>query len=310
MTPPRRLEHRAAGRRATAAATCVGRHVVEQEPRRAGGQRLVDLAAVAHLDLERQVGPRRRGPPTAAPTPPASAAWFSLMRITSYRPARWLTPPPSATAALLERAQPRRGLARVEDPRGPAGRRAPPAPPRGQRGDARQPPEEVQRRALGGEQRPRRARDAQHRRRRLAPLPLGAEPLDRGASGRAQEDAPRRRRARRSRRAPSAMIVATPRAAAGTVRSVVTSPAPTSSASARSIRSSVERSGHRDHSSSACRRHRSRRGPLRRAEHADRLERRVARTVQARARRLELAQVGDELAVIRSPGSSAGMPGG
>ena len=64
---------------------------------------------------------------------------------------------------LLERAQARRRLARVEDLRAGALDRA--HARRGQRRDARQPPEEVQRRALGGEQRARAAR------RRAAPSP-------------------------------------------------------------------------------------------------------------------------------------------
>ena len=80
--------------------------------------------------------------------------------------------------ALLEVAQPRRRLARVEQRRGRARRRHRPHDLRGRRGDAREPAEEVQRRALGAQQRARGARHAQHRRRRLAPLALRAQPLD------------------------------------------------------------------------------------------------------------------------------------
>ena len=43
---------------------------------------------------------------TASPTPPASAAWFSLIRIASYRPARWLVAPPAATAAFSSARSP------------------------------------------------------------------------------------------------------------------------------------------------------------------------------------------------------------
>ena len=124
----------------------------------------------------------RAAPParaaTASPTPPASAAWFSLIRMKSYRPARWLTPPPSATARFSSARRPGRRLARVEQLRGAARRRDRPHDRRRQRGDARQPPEEVQRGPLGRQQRARRALDAQHRGGRLAPLPLRPEPLD------------------------------------------------------------------------------------------------------------------------------------
>ena len=58
---------------------------------------------------------------TASPTPPASAAWFSLIRMKSYRPARWLAPPPSATARFSSARRPGRRLARVEQLRGAAG---------------------------------------------------------------------------------------------------------------------------------------------------------------------------------------------
>ena len=43
---------------------------------------------------------------TAAPTPPAIAAWFSLMRIASKRPKRWFVPPPAATAAFSSARRP------------------------------------------------------------------------------------------------------------------------------------------------------------------------------------------------------------
>ena len=50
-----------------------GRHVVQQQPRRARGQRRVDLRVVAHLDRDRQVRPRRprAAAPPKPPRPPA-----------------------------------------------------------------------------------------------------------------------------------------------------------------------------------------------------------------------------------------------
>ena len=126
---------------ATVARSSCRRHVVEQQARRARGERLVDLGARRGLDLEQQVGPRARAPrATAAAMPPAAATWFSLMRIASKRPKRWFVPAARGDRRLLERPQPRRRLARVEDARArcprPRGPRAPsPSPrPRGGRG--------------------------------------------------------------------------------------------------------------------------------------------------------------------------------
>ena len=83
-------------------------------------------ACVAALDLHERCRPGRaaRALRTAAPTPPAIAAWFSLMRIASKSPMRWLVPPPARHGRLLEQAQPRRRLARVEDARAGARDRA------------------------------------------------------------------------------------------------------------------------------------------------------------------------------------------
>ena len=52
-------------------------------------------------------GIARRAPArTAAPTPPAMKAWFSLIRIWSQSPMRWLTPPPARTAAFSSSRRP------------------------------------------------------------------------------------------------------------------------------------------------------------------------------------------------------------
>ena len=62
-------------------------------------------------------GRARAAARTAAPTPPAIAAWFSLIRTMSYSPKRWLRAPAGGDRRLLQRAQPRRRLAGVEDAR-------------------------------------------------------------------------------------------------------------------------------------------------------------------------------------------------
>ena len=131
----------------------------------------------------RRRGPRPRagGPATprgraARPPPPRppSAAWFSLMRITSYSPKRWLSPPPSADRALLERAQPGRRLARVEDSRPPApstARRSARSAWRSRTAGRKFSAVRSAVSSAGG------AGDAQHR-PALAPLPLRPQPLD------------------------------------------------------------------------------------------------------------------------------------
>ncbi len=61
-------------------------HVVQQQPRRAGRERLLDLLGVAHLDLQRRRELRRgaaRARDRRARCRPAAAMWFSLIRIAS-----------------------------------------------------------------------------------------------------------------------------------------------------------------------------------------------------------------------------------
>ena len=64
-------------------------HVVQQQPRRAGGERLVDLlelrTSTSSAPASSAAAARTRA--TACAMPPAAAMWFSLMRIASYNPA-------------------------------------------------------------------------------------------------------------------------------------------------------------------------------------------------------------------------------
>ena len=167
--PAARLELGAAGDVLDDRAQLVGRHVVEQEPRRAGVERLATSARVAALDLERQVGAAARARADRRADAARLGAWFSLMRIASKSPKRWFVPPPAATAAFSSARRPGRRLARVEH----AGARAVDSRDRQRRRgrDARQPLEEVQRGPLGGQQRAGGARDDEHR-AALAPLAL------------------------------------------------------------------------------------------------------------------------------------------
>ena len=89
VTPARGLERRsrcrpALARHLTAARSSSALHVVEQQPVGAGVQRLAHLVEVAALDLDLEPGrPSLARARTASPTPPAIAAWLSLIRIAS-----------------------------------------------------------------------------------------------------------------------------------------------------------------------------------------------------------------------------------
>ena len=93
--------------------------------------------------------------------------WFSLIRTASYRPARWLWAPPALTAAFSSARSPGVVL-RVSStfagvPSSSAHR------PRGRRGHPREVGQEVERRALSGEQRTGASAQPQHRVPLLAP---------------------------------------------------------------------------------------------------------------------------------------------
>ena len=104
---------------ATIARIVVGRHVVEQDARRAGLQRLARprRPSAASTSTRHVRATRARAARTAAPTPPAAATWFSLMRTMSNRPKRWLCrrprrPRPSPAAAASASSCACRGSAR------------------------------------------------------------------------------------------------------------------------------------------------------------------------------------------------------
>ncbi|KAG0754757.1 hypothetical protein G6F22_020850 [Rhizopus arrhizus] len=52
----------------------------------------------------------RRAPATAAASEPAARMWFSFSITVSYRPKRWLSPPPQRTAYFCARRRPGRVL--------------------------------------------------------------------------------------------------------------------------------------------------------------------------------------------------------
>ena len=232
---PRAPRGRPRGR--TAAATSLGRHVVEQEPRRAGRERLVDLGGVAHLDRERQVGPGRAGAPHGRADAAGERGVVLLDQDEVVEPGAVVGAAAVGDGALLERAQARasscacRAASRSRRPLASRARRARSA---------------WRRRTAGRGSSARCARRSAARApspRRAAPAPAAraTRPRARAARPRVGIEPEEHRlgdvEPRRSRPGAFCVIVATPRAAASTVASAVTSPAPTSSASAASTRS-------------------------------------------------------------------------
>ena len=193
-----------------------------------------------HSTSSASSGASSRARRTAAPTPPARAAWFSLIRIASYRPARWLVAPPAATAAFSSVPQPGRRLAGVEDHRSAGSDRLRHGPDAagGHRRHARQPLQEVQRGPLARQQRPSAAGHARHL-AALAPDALVHQRLECDRPDRATRT--RAAAGSRPKITPGAFCVisAVARASGATVAAVVTSPEPTSSASALATVSAI-----------------------------------------------------------------------
>jgi hypothetical protein len=169
--PARHLDLRPAGHARHRVTHLEGRHVVEQQPGRAGRKRRVDLRGVAHLDRQRQVRPRGAGAAHRLGDPAGERRVVLLDEDGVVEAGAVVDAAAVRDRRLLEPPQPRRGLARVEDLRHPARSAHRRHHARGQRRDPRQAAEEVQRSPLGGQQRPRVALDDE-RDPRLPPHPL------------------------------------------------------------------------------------------------------------------------------------------
>ena len=113
-------------------------------------------STVSHSTSTGTPGKRSRTAAKAAATPPAATTWLSLTSAASDSDMRWLTPPPQRTACFSSARRPGVVL-RVSRMRAPVPATAS-HPGGGERGDAGQVAQQVERRALGGEQRPHRAR--------------------------------------------------------------------------------------------------------------------------------------------------------
>ena len=163
---------------------------------------------------------------TASRIPPASAMWLSLTSIASWRPMRWLRPPPAATACFSSSRRPGVVL-RVSSTSTPVPRsRWTHVGGRGR--DAGQVLEEVERDPLARQQRARVALDLGDRGRRLLqPLALGPDGLPVDAADRGGGRRPPRPRGRRRRPGAFCSIRARARVPPGsTTASVVTSRRP------------------------------------------------------------------------------------
>ena len=206
--------------------------VVEQDLGRAVGQRLVELGEgrrprPAPPGGEREARPRTAS--SAAPTPPAAARWLSLTRTASWRPARWLRPPPQRTAYFSsERSS---GIVlRVSRTRAPVPSTAS-AQARGRGGDPAEVAQQVQRGPLQREHRPGRGAQGRQRSARAHPVAVGGQQGESvlGAA-RVRRPAPRppsppARAARPPRPAARATQRTSSTASSGTVAAEVRSPA-------------------------------------------------------------------------------------
>ena len=268
VTPPDTSISARPATRATASRTSAG-VMLSSSSRGAPAASAASISASSRTStVSGRSGRAARARRTASPTPPASAEWFSLIEDRVVEPGAVVDAAAVRDRRLLQPPQPGRGLARVEQLRGPARAAHRGHHARGQRGDPRQAAEEVQRRPLAGQQRPRVALDHEHDRARLTPHALRPELEPRGGIEAAEDPAA----ISRPEMTPGAfwVIVARPRAPASTVAAVVDVTVADVLGERRLDQLVV--------------------GQLF-AEHDDGAEVRVARAVQARARLAQLAQV-------------------
>ena len=167
--PAARLELGASGDVRDRLAQLTVVHVVEQDPRRPRRERLVDLGKGPALDLDEHAGRVLASATDGGPDTAGERRVVLLDEDGVEQADAVVRAPAGGDRRLLERPQARRRLARVEDPRtGPFDLAN---APRGEGRDARELLQEVERRPLGGEDRPGRPVDLKHR-PALAPHPL------------------------------------------------------------------------------------------------------------------------------------------
>ncbi len=175
--PPARLRLRSARDPRHRLTQLLRGHVVEQDPRRAGLERLVYLCERPRLDLQREPGCVRGRRPYRGPDPARERSVVLLDQDRVVQPGAMVRPAAGRHRRLFQSPQPRRRLARIEDPRARALDRLHRAG--AERRHPGQPPEKVQRGPLGGQQRSRRTLHPQHRPALLPPHALAYESIER-----------------------------------------------------------------------------------------------------------------------------------
>ena len=130
-------------------------------------------SSVSHLDLHRKRRRRRASRSTATRSSRRRARWLSLIEDRVVEPEAVVAAAAARDRVLLERAQPGRRLARVEDLG--AGALDGVHVPARERGDAGEAAEEVERRALAGQDRRGAAREARDDRPAVDRVAVGGE---------------------------------------------------------------------------------------------------------------------------------------
>ena len=164
LTPPEASSRARPAVSATASRSSVERHVVEEDRVDAGLERLCDLAERVALDLDRKVAGRADEPDSIRDGAGRTQV-VVLDEDGVVEPEAMVAAPAARDCVLLERAEPRAGLARVEHGGARAVHGGDVVLREGR--NARQATEEVQRNPLTGEDRALRAADAGDDRRRL-----------------------------------------------------------------------------------------------------------------------------------------------
>ena len=166
----------------------VGRHVIQQDHVGAALHRVAHLLLVLalHLDAQQMRGMRAR-PQDRRAHASRRRDMVILDQHAIIQPGAMVAPAAHAHRVLLQRAQPRRRLARIHDLRPCIPHRRDTA--RRQRGDAGEPPQEVERGPLGRQQRARLARDLRQRRASLHRVAIRHERLERALGSSCGEDA-------------------------------------------------------------------------------------------------------------------------
>ena len=233
VTPPLASSRARPPTRATIARSSADRAVVEQQEVGAGFDGGDRVGFGFDLDLDPQAGGRRGARGLDGERDAAGQGDVVVLEQDAVvEPDAVIEGPADRGRVLVEGAPARERLARVDDARAGALDRRHETP--GGAGDAAQPPEKVERGALGREDGAQASRDEGERLAGLGQLALAAQALEAQTRDRPPRRRPRRSASPQTTRRWRASIRARPWDASATTSGVVTSPGPRSSARARS----------------------------------------------------------------------------